>query len=389
MPRAFPTICVPVAPGAPAAPGAIFALAFLAALGSLPMPAAAQTTLTVYGIADVGLSFDRTGVAGTGTAVRIESSHMSTSRFGLTGTEDLGGGNKAVFTLEMGVHLDTGAFATTSTDVAGFNRRAIAGLQTRFGTLVLGRDHTPVYQALQALDNMGFGLYGSLKNSPRLADDESNQFFRADNAIFYRSPKLAGGLSLRALYSAGRESFGGSGPGAVVRHDGRLVGLGAEYEAGALTAALAWQARAVANSAGTDTADRRDVVIGARYDFGAFTLGGGYERVDPPGSGNAGAQAWLGGTVRIGRGTVRAQVARMRLQAAVAGVEPRSDTFAVAYTYPFSRRTTGYVSVGYVANNAAADLGLYASDTEVSPGSGAAARGADPRGLAVGIRHTF
>ena len=59
--------------------------------------------------------------------------------------------------------------------------------------------------------------------------------------------------------------------------------------------------------------------------------------------------------------------------------------FALAYTYPFARRTTGYVSWGRANNKNGARTALHASDNNVPTG----AINADPRGLAMGVRHAF
>lgn len=213
----------------------LLALAVAAAVS----PAAfAQTNVTLYGIADVGISADRTGVNGQDTAIRVNSGYMSTSRFGITGSEDLGAGLKGIFTLELGFGGDTGGFTqyrgnpgsptaspqgaatqagTTNqfgtTIAAGFNRRSFVGLQSGFGTIALGRDYTPFFWAQLATDNLGYGLYGNLLNSTALSGTGSELFSRVSNAIFYTSPKFAG-LTVRAMASAGSESFNSNLPGA-------------------------------------------------------------------------------------------------------------------------------------------------------------------------------
>lgn len=366
----------------------LLALAVAAAVS----PAAfAQTNVTLYGIVDAGVSFDRVGstpvtnAAGqtvgfannTSYTTRINSGYMSTSRFGITGVEDLGGGLKGLFTLEMGVAVDTGAFSTNGQNQPAFNRRSFVGVQGGFGTVALGRDYTPFFWAQLATDNLGYGLYGNLLNEIDVVGS-SNQFLRADNAVFYTSPKF-GGLTVRAMASAGNENISG------VRALGRMYGIGGEYGAGPLTVAAAFQTRALQNAVGTGTSDRRDYVVGAKYNFGLFSLGAGYAGIDPPGGNNRADQYWLGGSIGLGRGSLLAQWAQMR-QDAPAGLKPRANTYAVAFTYPFSRRTTGYVSYGQVNNNATSSIRLWASDNFVG---NAGAAGADPRGLVLGIRHSF
>lgn len=358
-----------------------------AALSCVALPAAAQTSVNVYGIADAGVSYDQNGV-NSGSAIRVNSGYMSSSRFGLNGSEELGGGLRAIFTLEAGFQVDTGAFSNTATGGPGFSRRAFVGLASpHWGSLTLGRDYAPMYWTLSTTDALRFGLYGNLNNTQFLTGS-SNQFFRADNAVFYATPKILGGLTLRAMASAGGEGFGGTSIAVAPRTTGRMAGLGAEWSSGPLLVSATYQTRVEPNATNTDRENRRDAAIGARYDFGAVSVSGGYADVDRAFASPDGRQWWLGGSIKVGAGSLLAQFAEMRLDAA-SGTDPRSRTIAVAYTYPFSRRTTGYLSYGQVSNNATASLGLFAADNNVSPGTAAGARGADPRGVAIGLRHTF
>ncbi|MFX7140466.1 porin, partial [Acinetobacter baumannii] len=72
------------------------------------MGAYAQSSVTLYGVADVGIEYlsNVPSPSGGSNLVRMSSGNMSTSRWGLRGTEDLGGGLKALFELESGFTLD-------------------------------------------------------------------------------------------------------------------------------------------------------------------------------------------------------------------------------------------------------------------------------------------
>lgn len=367
---------------------AVAAAALAAALAAFSSsPTLAQTNVNLYGIADAGVSYDDTGVADQ-SAFRVNSGYMSSSRFGVSGSEGLGGGLRAVFTLEAGFQIDTGAFSNTATGTPGFSRRAFVGLASdRWGSLTLGRDYTPIYWTVSTADTLRFGLYGNMNNT-QFMTGSSNQFIPADNALFYATPKIAGGLTLRAMASAGGEGFGATSIAVAPRTTGRMAGVGAEWSSGPLLLTAAFQTRVEPNADNTDRDNRRDWAVGGRYDFGAFSVSGGYIDVDRAFTALDGSQWWAGGSVKLGAGTLLAQFAQMRFDAA-AGGDPRSNTIAVAYTYPFSRRTTGYLSYGQVSNNATANLGLFAADNNVSPGTAISARGADPRGIAIGVRHTF
>lgn len=119
----------------------LIALAVLAASGA----AMAQSSVTLYGIADVWVG--RTSVttaAGvkTNTSV-LQSGGLGGSRLGFKGTEDLGGGLKAVFALEQGVAVDTGAGGT-------FNRQSYVGLAGGFGQVTFGNTWTAMDDVLGA-----------------------------------------------------------------------------------------------------------------------------------------------------------------------------------------------------------------------------------------------
>lgn len=110
--------------------------------------AVAQSTVTLYGVVDVNLqsaklaTVDSTGMGVAGvTQTKIESGGQNGSRWGLKGSEDLGGGLKAVFDLQSGIKVDTGASGQGG---LLFGRHAFAGLSNSIGTLTLGRHDTPM-----------------------------------------------------------------------------------------------------------------------------------------------------------------------------------------------------------------------------------------------------
>ena len=130
----------------------LIALAVLAASGA----AMAQSSVTLYGVADAFLGSTKTNSAtvvnGNQIAVSdqrqtvVNSSGLNGSRWGLRGTEDLGGGLNALFVLESGFKLDTGA-----SDQGGllFGRQAFVGLNGGFGTVALGRQYN-AYDGVKA-----------------------------------------------------------------------------------------------------------------------------------------------------------------------------------------------------------------------------------------------
>lgn len=100
----------------------------------------AQSSVTLYGLVDAGITYTNNATSGTGhgALVQFTSGSSQGDRWGLTGKEDLGGGLKAIFTLESGFQLSNGALAQSG---LLFNRAAFVGLDGRFGTLTLGRQY--------------------------------------------------------------------------------------------------------------------------------------------------------------------------------------------------------------------------------------------------------
>ena len=140
-------------------------LIVLAALGAFTSVASAQSSVTLYGRVDLSVA----KYAGTEAK---SMTNGSGSRFGVRGVEDLGGGMKALFQLEMGFDLDTGASkqytgdygsatptAPTGAPVAGFNRRSVVGLETPYGTVTLGRDYTPLFYTAVTTDTIRGAQY--------------------------------------------------------------------------------------------------------------------------------------------------------------------------------------------------------------------------------------
>jgi predicted porin len=114
-------------------------------------PAIAQSNVQVYGLIDAGVeAVDHANAAGNGV-VRVISGGKNTSRWGFRGSEDLGGGLKAVYNLEGGILLDTGA-----ADGALFKRQANVGLEGGFGRVVIGRSFTTTYDLVIKFDPLGF-----------------------------------------------------------------------------------------------------------------------------------------------------------------------------------------------------------------------------------------
>lgn len=344
-----------------------------AALASVAAQALAQGTdagITLYGIADAGVEYAKTGP--NAHAVRIESGLLSSSRFGVRGSEPLGAGLRAVFTLEAGLDLDTGAASE------GFARQAYAGVQGGFGTVTLGRHETPQYRVLSEQTVFGQGLAGSARAH---AVDHTR---RVSHALAYQTPRVAGARGT-LMFGAGSESFGGSGNAPLAA--GRYGGASVEFERGPLSAALAYgyrKATAVAAGASGLGAAAIELLGGVTYKLGDVSVNAGAYRRRATAD-FVGRSVWLGAKIKAGRGDVLAQVAR------IDGTDTRNrdaTLWALGYVYPVSRRTSLYASFGVMANNAGANYAIVGPGNE-PPEAAARVRGYNGRSLMLGMRHAF
>jgi predicted porin len=325
-----------------------------------PLFAAAQTNVTLYGILDAAVSSqDTDGPEGRTTVVN--SGNQSSSRFGFRGTEDLGDGLKAMFNLEAGTAIDTGA-----ADSALFGRRAVVGLEGGFGSLTLGREYSPIAAIAGATDAFGQGFYGS-----NLSAFTTNRLTRRlANSVNYKSPSW-NGLKLLAAYSAGEVT-------AANTPSGDLKGVGAEYTLGGLYLGAAWH---TINRVPAD--EDKETAIGAAYKFdqlGGFEIKANWMAADREGAAKY-KQANLGGSMPFGAHRVYANYQQQKQGNA------KGDTWALAYSYSLSKRTNIYASYASLDNNNSGVFGLTSSSVTITPA--ATALGADPSVFSLGLRHTF
>ena len=135
--------------------------AILVAVGALFAGSAyAQSSVTLYGIVDTSIHYTTNANANGNSLVALDNGAVSNSRWGLKGSEDLGGGNKALFVLESGFDPDTGR----GNGGALFNRQSFVGLSnSSMGTLTLGRQYNFGFSMGGNFDPLGVGNY--LENS--------------------------------------------------------------------------------------------------------------------------------------------------------------------------------------------------------------------------------
>mgnify|MGYP001114661754 CR=1 FL=1 len=349
----------------------------VAVAAALPMAAQAQTNVTMYGIADAGVGYVKPDAPGTTGAMRVDSGIMSTSRWGVRGTEDLGGGLSAFFNAEAHWGVDEGVGDTAN--ALSFGRRSFVGLQGGFGQVFLGREYTPAFYANIANDLFGYGMNGSTLawNVAGLVS------IRYSNAIFWNSPNW-GGLQIRTAYGKGAVSGTEYYDSPKKRDNNGEIAL--MYTGGAAHANIYYRGGYANTAAGAPTTKIKQYGLGGGYKFGFGRVVAGFAISDPD---NAGAvtdkvkMANLGLGVRAGAGEFLIQAHHVRYTDIGAGT-PKANTLGVGYTYPLSKRTTLYATYAKVWNKDGAALMI-----RNSANSYATVADGKPQAIALGIRHQF
>jgi predicted porin len=333
-------------------------LLLLSILGSTAGLAQAQSNVTLFGLVDVWLGKGKTETLTNGKFVtsgdtaQLTSAGLNGNRWGVRGTEDLGGGLKALFVLESGFNLDTGVSSSTTNQ--SFGRQAYVGMEGGLGTLQLGHTYSALNDIV-GLNNSGFD--SSFSASQRvLAVEHGNGVggdrLRPTNAIKYISSNV-GGFVGRASYALDEDS--------AVKKD--QLDLAASFVSGPTSIHFGYQVQG--DKVGEE--DLKMAIVNGSYDLGVVKLMGsiGQSKL----SAGKSSDTQFGVNVPFGATTVSFGFAQSKDNAA-AGNAKRAG-FGAAATYDLSKRTTLYT-------------GLRANKTKV----------ADVTTLkgnlfAVGVRHRF
>lgn len=359
------------------------------------------------------------------------------SRIGFRGTEDLGGGLKAVFQMEAGVNIDDGSSGNGGGNL--FSRTAIVGLEGGFGRVTAGRQVNPAF-SVQAQGS----AMGAMNGYTDAGLAVMPVTVRSSNSIMYTTPDF-GGLKASALVSAA-EAKGTSrarlntfaGPTVALLNDGTIrntdsvvaevdnndkVGysLGLNYASGPLYLGVGYDRRGQASSAdvfatGADlfsmNAKQELWTLSAAYDFGVVRPFINYSQQTNKWNGNftpafgapfalgaamAGKEkAWaLGLTAPVGTGTLFAEYGTSKTGSisdtvTAAGVtvngllnqelSGKETAFSLGYRYPMSKRTWVQAAYGSYKQTATLRSTVNAAKVEdVTKSSG----------LALTLSHAF
>ena len=356
-------------------------IALAVTVATMASTAMAQTAnpVTLYG--RVYVAFENVRADG-GTAAPVSSrnrvSNYGSSLLGVRGTEDLGGGLNAFFQLETEFRPD--AAGTTFG-----NRNSGVGLQGDFGSLVLGRWDTPYKNVGQKYDQFN---NTTLAGYTAVMADRGNFSRREQNVVQYWSPVFTG-FQLRTSYTANEAKTATVNP--------VVTSFSANYDGGPVTVSYAYEKHkdifknynaGVANVAGGSETGH---MLGASVKFGPMSVGGLVERFKKTGGGTTLTSdqrsqmfnvSYTAGKNEFVFQMQRSKNGATRANAAAALAEPDSKVNAVGYFYRFSRRTTLVALYAVVKNNAFGQGNFGATDLAIAAGQ-------DPRGFAIGIRHTF
>jgi predicted porin len=155
----------------------------------------AQSSVTLYGIIDEGINYNSN--MGGHRSYAMQSGVGNGNRWGLRGTEDLGGGIKSLFVLENGFDLNTGKLGQGGLE---FGRQAYVGLGSNYGSLTLGRQYDAVLDMPGPFE-VGNQWGGNVGAHPGDLDN-FNGTIRTNNSVKYRSVSY-GGMTFEGVYSLG------------------------------------------------------------------------------------------------------------------------------------------------------------------------------------------
>lgn len=220
----------------------LIALAVLGFTGA----AMAQSSVTLYGVADAGV-----GKMGKGSKVQMQSANTmnnGTSRLGVRGVEDLGGGLKAGFNFETGLDLEDGA---TSTAGGGYwGRAANMWLGGDWGTFKMGRTLNPTFFGVAAWELTGTANYSVVGSTYGYLGGP-----RTSSQFSYKTPNF-GGLTAELGYVFKPDNGGNA------KWDLNVI-----YNNGPIAAAL---------SANKAKGQKTGYALGAKYNFGSFAVAASY-----------------------------------------------------------------------------------------------------------------
>ena len=341
----------------------LIALAVLAASGAT----FAQSTVTIYGLLDANINSTKSGNV---TNTNIDSGGIQTSRFGLKGSEDLGGGLKANFKLESGINIDTGRAGSYTNPYTGasstsvFSRQSWVGVSGEFGEIQLGKMWTP-YDDLQGL---GAAAFNANIFAPAAYVWQSNGYNdRPGNSIYYATPNF-GGFSGAVMYSLGENKT-------ATTSAGNITSFRIGYEGGPVAVGLGYQTE---KTSGAAPATAKFTQLNGSYDLGVAKLLAAYGNVKDAGGipktneYQIGVDFPVSSALTLSAGYATSKSTGLKALTPGGSTETKGNGLGLGALYALSKRTNLYAGL---------------NNTKIT---GQNAAGNDKINVyALGVRHTF
>ena len=361
----------------------------LVALGALAVAgvASAQSSVTLFGVIDARLMHGRSDDGGH--LNQLGSGGTTSSRFGLRGVEDLGGGLNASFWMEANFAADTGIGTASNTNNqtsgfppaaalasqgVGFNYRSTVSLAGNWGEVRAGRDFTPQWRNIAANDPWGqngasFAVIGpATSQGLGIVPGTTSTAIRASNQISYYLP-----ANLSGFYGQASAWLGENASTAANHEDGTGYGLRAGWGNGPVDIAVAWARTQYL------TGDARQMNIGGSWNFGVARLMGIVVRDE---LGSTDGKGWeIAASAPIGVWELRAAYSHYKVNSEALATDPTATKLALGVMYNFSKRTALYGVWSDVHNKNGARVTVNGAPT-IGPNRNAS-------GVDLGIRHFF
>ena len=370
----------------------------LALASAFAAPAfAATANVDIYGSINESLERVDNGLAKYNRMVTNNNSF-----FGFKGSEDLGGGLKAVWQLETNVSFDGNGTAASGTTLGAASnlfgtRNTYLGLAGGFGTVLAGVHDTPYKMATGPLDLFvgTLGDYNAVFGAANTTGASNLFDLRTANTIAYVSPNF-GGFDFKAGYVMGLE--GQVTPG---QSRSSAYSLSGTYNNGPLFATAAYEKHNSVGALGTCNTgalclgsgvdDQKAWKVGAGYTIAGFKLGAVYEKISGNGLANVidHKSYMLNGAYNIGAFTLKASYTKAGDLKNVAG-DNGAKMYALGADYALSKRTVVQAVYAKMNNESAASWDLGQGPSVGNGGTTTATGlGANVSGFGLGMKHTF
>ncbi|MFZ6731077.1 porin [Undibacterium sp. Ji42W] len=342
-----------------------------ATLACMATAAHAQTSVTIYGLIDANITYNNNADANKGSQFKLNSGGMNTSRFGLRGSEDLGGGLKAIMQLEGGILLDTGA-----SDGDIFGRQANVGLQGDFGRVVAGRSYSTTYDFILPFDPMGYApQYSWATSAGATGNRKDGMLTTISNLVKYQYDGK--GYKLGATYGFGEVAGNTSG-------NAKYIVAASAFD-GPWAAVITYEQNNSAPIASGSYDQAKVLHLAGSYELGDIKLFAGYRNFKKTLATGAADQRsdtlWLGANYSIAPAwTLTGIYYYQDIKNVAPGADADPGLLVLRARYALSKRTDLYVATGYAKASNNKLTGVSRDDAGFATNQASAT---------VGIQHRF